>query len=127
MPSYSYQCTGCAESFEKYLPIQDRDAAVECPVCGAVSEKRVAGTVGGVLKGDGWPGKNLQCRADMSARRERVGRREEQIRRDGPMLRLAPNVDGEEVGSWTEAQKLASSKGKDTSLYAEKVRQEKSR
>lgn len=125
MPSYNYECPDCAESFERFLSIQDRDSVVECPVCGTVSEKRVAGTVGGVLKGDGWPGKNIRCRADMSARRERVGRKEEQIRRDGPMLRLAPNVDGEEVDSWSEAQRLAASKGKDTALYADKARQEK--
>ena len=42
------------------------------------------------------------------------------------MPTLAPNVDGERVESWTEAKKLAQSKGKETTSYDAHIRKEKS-
>ena len=48
------------------------------------------------------------------------------MKRDGPGITLAPNVSGERVESWADAQKLAASKGKDTSSYESLVRKERS-
>ncbi len=48
-----------------------------------------------------------------------------QIDRYGGGPRLQPNVDGQEVGSWSEAKKLAKSKGKDTSTYDRAIATEK--
>jgi hypothetical protein len=39
-------------------------------------------------------------------------------------VRLTPNVDGQRVESWSDATKLASSKGKDTSGYEGLARKE---
>jgi hypothetical protein len=39
---------------------------------------------------------------------------------------LAPNVDGERTDSWSDATKLAKSKGKDTSGYEKYARKERS-
>ena len=38
---------------------------------------------------------------------------------------LAPNVDGERVDSWSDAQKLAKSKGKSAESYEPLVQKEK--
>ena len=48
------------------------------------------------------------------------------MKRDAPGMRLAPNVDGERTGTWTEAKKLAESKGKDASSYDPMIKREES-
>jgi hypothetical protein len=66
-------------------------------------------------------------KTQMAERRERVGRREAQWKREAPPGgRLVPNVGGEEVDSWAEATKLAKSRGKDTTEYETQARKEKS-
>jgi hypothetical protein len=45
--------------------------------------------------------------------------------KDAPALTLAPNVGGERVDSWSDAKKLATSKGRDTAAYDAKIREEK--
>ena len=74
-----------------------------------------------VLKGDGWTGKNIKVKGQMETKNHRLSEKS----RDLPTQRLVPNVGGEEVDSWSEAKKLASSMGKDTSGYDAVIRKEK--
>lgn len=124
MPTYGYQCNACSAVFDRVLPLSKRKELQACPECQAEARQTLTAGVGAVLRGDGWTGKNILIKSQMAARRARVGRREVSFRHDGPQIRLAPNVGGEQVDSWSEATKLARSKGKETSLYAQRARQE---
>ena len=126
MPIYEYKCvnTECAATFEKQLPVSEFNSAQVCPVCGSGSEKRVA-NVGFVLRGDAWPGKNIRIKDQMAAKNKRITAKQNERKKDAPMVTLAPNVDGERVSSWSEAKKLAASKGKVTKTYDALIRKEK--
>lgn len=127
MPEYAFKCADdtCGTAFFETLAIANRNAPQVCPTCSGPAGKQIAPGVGGVLRGDVWPGKNIRVKNQMMERRARVGEREHQLKMDGPQFELAPNVDGMRVDSWADASKLAASKGKDTKLYdqrAEKAR-----
>ncbi len=128
MPIYTYKCPECDEQFERVLKLAQFDEPQACPQCGHEPTKRIiASPVGFILRGDGWPGKNNRVRSQMNSRRKTAGVRQDQMRHDGPKMELAPNVQGERTGSWTDAQKLAKSKGKDTSSYDPMIRKERSK
>ena len=122
MPEYAFKCPDCGTAFFKSLALANRNADVPCPDCETIAKKQVAGTSGLVLRGDVWPGKNIRVKNQMKARRDRVGRREHELKMDGPQFELAPNVEGQRVDSWDEAAKLARSKGKDTTIYDQRAR-----
>ena len=126
MPVYSYQCenTDCTEMFERSLPISEYAALQSCPVCDSATKKMIT-SVGFILKGDDWVGKNLRIKKQMSDKNRRLAGKENEMKRDAPAVTLAPNVDGERVANWSEAKKLAESKGKDTSSYDKMVRKER--
>lgn len=121
MPKYAYRCFSCVKTHEKHTPITKRTLTIPCPTCGETCKQLVPQGVGGVLKGDVWPGKNIQTKNQMKARRDRVGQREKQLFMDGPQTGLVPNVGGEFVDSWDEASKLAKSKGLDTKNYKKRA------
>jgi putative FmdB family regulatory protein len=126
MPTYTYKCPECDSQFERVLQLAEHDAPQGCPDCGQGPAKRIiAGSVGFVLRGDGWAGKNNKVKGQMSRRRQRLAGKEHEQKMDGPGMRLAPNVNGERVDSWSDAKKLAKSKGKDTSSYDANVRKER--
>jgi putative FmdB family regulatory protein len=129
MPEYAYKCSNpeCGSGFFKTLAIVNRNTPQECPDCQSAADKVIAEGVGGVLRGDVWPGKNIRVKNEMHARRQAVGARERVLKMDGPQFNLAPNVGGERVDSWDEAAKLAASKGKDTSEYENRARQARRR
>lgn len=128
MPDYSFKCPACSTAFIQSLTMAKRNEPQDCPDCGeGPAEKVIAPGVGGVLRGDVWPGKNIRVKGQMAARRARVGQREHQLKMDGPQFDLAPNVGGERVDSWGEAAKLAKSKGKDTSKYEDRARKVRTR
>ena len=129
MPEYAYRCSDdeCGSGFFKSLAIVNRNEPQKCPECEAPATKQIAGGVGGVLRGDVWPGKNIRIKRQMAARRSKVGEREHQLKMDGPQFDLAPNVEGERVDNWNEAGKLAASKGKDTRGYDSRARKAKQR
>lgn len=79
-----------------------------CTLCG--EEARPVPPARGqeiVRSGDDWVGKGMELRAQMARRAARI----QQDAPHAPTLR--PNVGGEEVGSWSEAARLAASKGLD--------------
>ena len=129
MPEYAYKCSSdeCGTAFFKNLAIVRRNEPQVCPDCDAPALKQIAAGVGGVLRGDVWPGKNIRIKNQMAVRRARVGAREHVLKMDGPQFSLAPNVDGERVENWDDAGKLAASKGKDTCEYQSKAREAKNR
>lgn len=126
MPTYEYRCDSCSHEFERILRMAQSDEPQACPECGATpAKKRVSLGAGFILAGDGWAGKNIRIAGQMADKNRRLNAKQDNLRRDAPSVTLAPNVDGERVGSWAEAQKLAASKGKDASSYDSVVRKER--
>lgn len=80
---------------------------------------------GVVFQGDGWTSKNLRIKGQMKRKNDRLLRKERDFKNDGGVPKLSPNVGGELVDSWSEAQRMARSRGKDESTYEPMVRQEK--
>ena len=125
MPVYEYECGACEGAFEKRLPMSQYDDPQDCPSCGSGNTERVVSMTNFVLKGDGWTGKNGRISRQMAHKNRRLDRKTNEMKQDAPVVTLAPNVDGERVGSWSEAQKLAASKGKNAASYTDMVRKEK--
>jgi len=121
MPIYMYECPECEQTFEKELPLSAFDEPQICPECGTKAKQVVAPT-NFVLRGDGWPGKGLRIKSQMKDRRRKSGQKQRDHVGVGPTLQ--PNVGGERVDSWSEAKKLAASKGKGTASYDSLIRQE---
>ena len=124
MPNYAFRCPECETEFDRFLKLANYQDPQDCPECGHSPAKRMITTVGVVLKGDDWVGKNLRIKKQMQKKNERLDRISEERKRDSPGMRLAPNVEGERVDSWTEAAKLAESKGKDSSGYKQMAHKE---
>lgn len=121
MPIYAYRCEPCDHEFDKVLRLYEYNQPQTCPTCEGSDTKRLLTTPGFVLQGDGWPGKNIRIQGQMTAKNRRLNSKS----KDMPVGHtLVPNVDGEEVGSWADAKKLAADKGKDTTSYDRQVRQE---
>lgn len=126
MAIYDYRCPGCDHEFEVSCPLSEWDKPRECPQCShSPATKIFKSAPSVVLKGDGWAGKNLRIKSQMEKKNRDLDKRMEDRKRDAH-VRLAPNVDGERVGSWSEAKQLAKDKGKNTSTYEPYVRKEKS-
>jgi len=97
-----------------------------CPNCNEGPVKKlITGGTGFILRGDGWAGKNNRINNQMRQKNRRLNSKQDRMKRDAPSVTLAPNVEGQQVGSWSEASKLAASKGKNTSGYDARARQEK--
>lgn len=126
MPTYEYACRDCGHRFERILRLKDRKEVQVCDACQSLETEQIFTTCNFILKGDGWPGKTLRINGQMDKKNERLDRKQGEMKRDAPGLKLAPNVEGERVDSWSEAQQLAASKGKDAQSYETLVRQEKS-
>jgi len=124
MPTYEFLCQKCSNQFELRLPMSESHSPQECGLCGHPAG-RIISMPSFILKGDDWVGKNLRIKSQMAERNRKASIRQDQLKREAPGVRLAPNVDGERVDSWSEAKKLAASKGKDTTSYEAKIREEK--
>lgn len=128
MPTYDYQCEACDHHFEIVMKISEYDTKFQpvCPNCGA-EEKAIRVFTPPMINftGDGWSTKNSRIAGQMRKKNERLAAKEREQKGDGMIPRLAPNVGGERVDSWSEAAKLAKDKGKDTSGYERLARKEK--
>jgi putative FmdB family regulatory protein len=117
MPTYDYACTKCESRYTKIFKIAERDTPTVCPDCGA-DGNRVPSLPQFILVGDGWAGKNLRVKQQMAEKNKRLDTKQnEQMKETKMGGRLVPNVEGEKVDSWAEAQKLAQSKGKSAESY----------
>jgi putative FmdB family regulatory protein len=122
---YHYTCHDCETKFTAQLPMDEHKTPQPCPTCGELIEKDFRPTTNFILKGDGWAGKNNRIANQMREKNKKLDARQNEMKRDAPVASLAPNVDGERTSTWSEAQKLAKSKGKDTSSYDTLVAKEK--
>lgn len=124
MPIYEYRCAQCSEGFERTLPISRYDEPQSCDVCGGEG-KRLISKPHIIFAGDGWVSKNLRVEGQMRSKNERLDARQNEMKREAPGVRLAPNVGGERTESWTDAARLAADRGKDASTYEPMIRKEK--
>lgn len=120
MPFYEYRCEACDENFDRMLPMSRSDEAQACPTCSGVTRKLISAPQI-IFKGDDWASKNSRIAGQMRDKNKKLSTNQNSRKREAPVATLAPNVDGERVGSWSEAQNLAASKGKDATTYAPKV------
>lgn len=120
MPIYEYRCEPCDEDFERMLPVSRYDEPQTCEECGTIAQKLLT-PVNFNLPGDGWASKNGRIAGQRAASRAKAGVKQNEMVRDAPGVKLVPNVGGERVESWSEAQSLAKSLGKDTTSYAPKI------
>lgn len=125
MPTYAYHCESCEEDFDRFLPMSRCAEPQACFSCGQIAKKLVT-PINFNLAGDDWPGKADRVSRQMRAKNAKLSEKQSVRLREQPPVSLVPNVDGERVDSWAEAQKLAASKGKDTTTYDTKVQKEKS-
>lgn len=126
MPFYSYFCNECEKENTLRVSMEDHDKKQPCPECGTLTERVFKPCTNMIFKGDGWSTKNERVKAQMRAKNQKLTARQNEMKRDAPNVALAPNVDGERVDSWSDAQKLAKSKGKDTTSYEPLIAKEKS-
>ena len=96
-----------------------------CPECESEDVLRLLTAPMINLVGDGWTGKNNRIAGQMREKNKRLAVKEREMKGDGMIPKLAPNVGGVRVDSWSEATKLARSKGKSTAGYEKYARQEK--
>ena len=125
MPFYSYRCDRCDLDYQLNVPMAEYDKEQPCTECGELNKREWKPTTNFILKGDGWAGKNERIKNQMRDKNKKLDARQNEMKRDAPSVSLAPNVDGERVDSWADAQKLAKSKGKNTDSYAPMVAKEK--
>jgi len=123
MPVYNYKCDDCTRTFDKLLPFSLSKELQRCTECNSDRTRKLISSPQVVFKGDGWADKNAKVKQQMKNKNKRLDKKQNEMKKDAPTVQLAPNVEGERVDSWTEAAKLAKSKGKDTSGYEKKVRE----
>lgn len=125
MPTYVYECKACTHGFEKILPVKEYDTPQVCPECQSPEVVRVVSCTNFTLVGDGWPGKAIRVNSQMKKKHENMAPRVAEKKREEPLTRLVPNVEGEVTGSWADAQKLAKSEGKASDSYEPLVHKER--
>lgn len=128
MPLYSFQCsnTECGNQFSRMLSISSYKETQHCADCNSECSLQLS-DIEFVLKGDNWTGKNIKIKGQMRRKNRRLASKETEFKRDDPSMQisLAPNVNGERVETWEDAKRLATSKGKDTTLYDNYIRKSK--
>jgi len=126
MPTYTYDCETCETEFEDMVPMAFYKEPQPCPSCGKMAKRTLGNRFPGmVFKGDAWASKNGRIAGQMAERRKKAGIKQHELKMDGAVPTLAPNVGGVRTDSWSEAAKLAKSKGKNTSGYERLARKNK--
>lgn len=121
MPFIKFKCE-CGVEEEKFT----RETSLTCPSCNSNMIRTVSRT-SFRLKGHSWLGKNQKTKDQMLEKRERVGIKQAERLREQPMMTLAPNVNGEQVDTWVEAQKLAKDKGIPGDTYTPYIEKERAK
>lgn len=123
---YDYKCSECDTEYQCRIPMDDHSVPQSCPSCGKKNLKLWKPTTNMIFKGDGWSTKNERIKKQMRKKNAKLDQRQEEMKRETNVGgRLAPNVDGERVDTWSDARKLAKSKGKNTESYAPLIAKEK--
>lgn len=124
MPSYVYKCNGCLCEFIVTKKMSESSRPEVCAECLSGDTNKIPAMPQVLFKGDSWGDKNSRIKKQMSEKNKRLDTISNERKHDAPMSTLVPNVDGERVDSWAEAQKLAESKGKVSETYAQMVQKE---
>lgn len=126
MATYPYECQACEVNFEFEMRMSEYEpkGTYPCPECGSEETIRVFTVPYVNFSGDGWATKNNRIAGQMREKNKRLEGKEREQKGDGMIPQLAPNVGGERTDSWSDAAKLAKSKGKDTSGYERLARKE---
>lgn len=126
MPTYTYQCDVCEIEFDAVNRITECDKKEKCPVCGKLDCAKIFTPNGNfILRGSGWPSKAMIINKQMTAKNNENKYKQQQYKSMAP--KLIPNVDGQLVDSWSDAQKVAKEKGYDASSYDGVVAKEKAK
>ena len=127
MTTYEYECRECSHVFDVQMRMSEYDPKKKppCPSCGDTNPQRLISPWLMSFKGDDWATKNGRIKNQMQDRRKKLAVKEHEQKKDGAIPKLAPNVGGERVDSWSEAAKLAKDKGKSVQGYERLARQEK--
>lgn len=126
MPSYSFKCKSCDINFSIELSREMSCVKQNCPECMALCGRELSKT-NFMLKGDGWIGKNQVIKDQMKDKNKFLEQKQNEKKRDAPGMTLAPNIGGEKVDSWADAQKIAKEKGLNTASYDALVKKEASK
>jgi putative FmdB family regulatory protein len=124
MPFYDFHCDACDTTVELRLSMDVCGEPQKCNSCGEQLRKCIA-MVNFNLPGDDWASKNGRVAKQRAESRAKAGAKQAERKREAPGVKLVPNVAGERVGSWAEAQRLAASSGKNASSYDALVKTEK--
>lgn len=126
MATYPYECESCGTKFDFEMSMNDYDSkgTYPCPECESEDTTRIFTVPYVNFSGDGWATKNNRIAGQMKDKNNRLATKEREQKGDGMIPSLAPNVGGERTDSWSDAAKLAKSKGKDTSGYERLARKE---
>lgn len=73
MALYDFQCEKCGEIVEVNFPLGKAPKKVSCN-CGGEAP-RYYGSVGFILKGNGWPSQTMKRKEEGTAKNEAAGRR----------------------------------------------------
>lgn len=122
--TYEFICNGCNVCFEKNLRIAERNSPQTCPSCASGDTRRAVSVPMFILNGDDFPSKNERVKKQKAENNKKLQKKQDEKLRDAPYVKLVPNVEGEQVESWSDAQKIAREQGKDASTYDSKVIQE---
>lgn len=127
MPTYPYECQSCGQPFELQMRMSEYDSKTirPCPECASEDTARIFTVPYVNFSGDGWATKNNRIAGQMRRKNARLAAREREMKGDGTMPKLVPNVGGERTESWRDAAKLAKDRGKDSSGYERLARKEK--
>ena len=126
MPTYVYKCPSCELEFDVTKKMSESSTPENCLDCKDVVCDKIPAMPQVLFKGDEWGDKNSRIKKQMEARRSKATVKQDEMKRDAPGVTLVPNVNGERVDSWTDAQKLAKSMGKNTESYNNLVQKEQS-
>ena len=124
MPTYCYECKECGYGFNVTKKMSESSSNESCPECSANECLKVPAMTQVMFKGDGWVDKNTRIKNQMSQKNKKLEAKENEMKRDAPNVTLVPNVNGERVDSWSDAQKLAKDMGKNTESYNDLVKLE---
>ena len=122
MATYDFLCPECEHTQDVRATISEAEKIhPPCGKCGAPTSKTfIASNFRGqfCLRGE-WDGK-LDRETKYRERRSKELAKKQKDNHHIP--RLQPNVNGEQVASWSDAKKLAKDKGYDTTHYEDKVK-----
>ena len=112
MPKYTLLCKQCGDTKDVVHSIK-QELFFSCTACDIPMVKTI-GNPNIHLKGDNWTGKLLKEKDLRTQKSQYLSKKQ---RLEHTPDKVLPNVDGQVVSSWSDAKKLAKSKGYNTASY----------